>query len=125
MFAMLHLEHKCMSKECFMTDKVLQINDDQFETEVIKADKPVVVDFGATWCGPCSMIAPILEELAAEMPEVKFIKVDIDKNSGYAAKLGVMSIPAIFIFKNGEIVGKQVGALPKSELKGMIESYTA
>ena len=94
-----------------MSDKVLQINDDQFEAEVIKSEKPVVVDFGATWCGPCSMVAPILEELAEEMPEVKFIKVDIDKNSGYAAKLGVMSIPAIFVFKEGEIVAKQVGAL--------------
>lgn len=108
-----------------MSNKVLQINDDQFESEVIKSDKPVVVDFGATWCGPCSMVAPILEELAGEMPNVKFIKIDIDENAGYAAKLGIMSIPAIFIYKDGEIVAKQVGALPKAELKGMIVSYTA
>ena len=108
-----------------MSDKVLQINDDQFETEVLNATLPVVVDFGASWCGNCQMVAPILDELASEMPNIKFVKIDIDKNSGYAAKLGVMSIPAIFIYKDGEVVFKQVGALPKVELKGIIESYTA
>ncbi|MGN0915760.1 MAG: thioredoxin [Succinivibrio sp.] len=102
--------------------EVLHINDNQFETEVLNSDKLVLVDFWATWCGPCKMIGPYLEELAEELPDVKIVKVDIDKNSAYATKYGVMSIPNLLLFKNGEIVNRQIGALPKSELKAFIES---
>ena len=105
-----------------MSDKIIHLNDDQFENEVINSDKPVLVDFWATWCGPCRMVGPIIEDLAEEMSEVKFCKVDIDKNSGYAGKLGVMSIPTLLLYKNGEIVGKQVGALPKEELAAFIKN---
>lgn len=105
-----------------MSDKIVHLSDDQFETEVINSDKPVLVDFWATWCGPCRMVGPIIEELSEEMPEVKFCKIDIDKNSGYAGKLGVMSIPTLLLYKNGEIVGKQVGALPKEELVSFIKN---
>ncbi|MGN0902216.1 MAG: thioredoxin [Succinivibrio sp.] len=102
--------------------EVLHINDNQFETEVLNSDKLVLVDFWATWCGPCKMIGPYLEELAEELPDVKIVKVDIDKNSAYATKYGVMSIPNLLLFKKGEIVNRQIGALPKSELKAFIES---
>ena len=105
-----------------MSDKIIHLNDDQFENEVINSDKPVLVDFWATWCGPCRMVGPIIEDLAEEMSEVKFCKDDIDKNSGYAGKLGVMSIPTLLLYKNGEIVGKQVGALPKEELAAFIKN---
>lgn len=103
--------------------KVLHINDNDFEQEVIKSDIPVLVDFWATWCGPCKMIAPSLEELSEEMPNVKFVKVDIDKNGVYAAQLGIMSIPTLLIYKNGEVVGKQIGAMPKDAIKSFIESF--
>ena len=103
--------------------KVLHINDNDFEQEVIKSDIPVLVDFWATWCGPCKMIAPSLEELSEEMPEVKFVKVDIDKNGVYAAQLGIMSIPTLLIYKDGEVVGKQIGAMPKDAIKSFIESF--
>ena len=69
--------------------KVLHLNDSDFENEVINSDVPVLVDFWATWCGPCKMIAPSLDELSEEMPNVKFVKIDIDKNSGYAGQLGI------------------------------------
>lgn len=105
--------------------KVLHINDNDFEQEVIKSDIPVLVDFWATWCGPCKMIAPSLEELSDEMPNVKFVKVDIDKNGVYAAQLGIMSIPTLLIYKNGEVVGKQIGAMPKDAIKSFIESFIA
>lgn len=106
-----------------MSDKVLHITDEDFEKEVIKSEIPVLVDFWATWCGPCKMIAPSIEELADEMPNVKFVKVDIDKSSGYAGQLGIMSIPTLLIYKDGEVVGKQVGAMPKDAIKGFIESF--
>ena len=103
--------------------KVLHLNDSDFENEVINSDVPVLVDFWATWCGPCKMIAPSLDELSEEMPNVKFFKIDIDKNSGYAGQLGIMSIPTLLIYKNGEVVGKQVGAMPKDSIKNFIESF--
>lgn len=106
-----------------MSDKVLHISDEDFEKEVIKSEIPVLVDFWATWCGPCKMIAPSIEELAEEMPNVKFVKVDIDKNSGYAGQLGIMSIPTLLIYKDGEVVGKQIGAMPKDAIKSFIESF--
>lgn len=103
--------------------KVLHLNDSDFENEVINSDVPLLVDFWATWCGPCKMIAPSLDELSEEMPNVKFVKIDIDKNSGYAGQLGIMSIPTLLIYKNGEVVGKQVGAMPKDSIKNFIESF--
>ncbi len=105
-----------------MSDKVMHIDDDQFESEVLHSDKLVFVDFWAQWCGPCKSIAPAIDELAEEMPEVKFVKVDIDKNHEYASKYGVMSIPNMLLIRDGEIVNRQVGALPKNELKAFIEN---
>lgn len=105
-----------------MSDKVLHISDDDFQNEVVNSDKPVLVDFWANWCGPCKMIGPFIEELAEEMDNVKFVKIDIDKNSEYAAKLGVMSIPNLTLYKDGAIINRQVGALPKNELKAFIEN---
>ena len=109
-----------------MSDKLIHINDEQFEAEVIKSDKPVLVDFWAPWCGPCKMLGPVLEKIndidIIKVNVDKFVKVDIDENSANAAKYGVMSIPNLVLFKNGEIINRQVGALPKNELKALIEN---
>jgi len=98
------------------------VTDATFDAEVKNSDIPVVVDFWAEWCGPCKQIGPVLEELATEMAgKVKIAKVDVDQNPNAAAAMGVRGIPALFIFKNGEIVSNRAGAAPKAALQSWIE----
>ncbi|MBQ1593692.1 MAG: thioredoxin [Treponema sp.] len=100
---------------------VVELNGQNFEAEVLKSDKPVLVDFWATWCGPCKMVSPLVDELAEEHKEYKFCKVNVDDQEDLAARFGIMSIPSLFIFKNGENVKKSVGALPKEEILKLFE----
>ncbi len=102
--------------------EILKITSDNFEKEVAQSDKPVVVDFWASWCGPCRMFAPSFEACAQEMDDVRFGKVNIDEEGDIAAKYRVMSIPTVAVMKNGQIVEKSVGAISKEELKTLIES---
>jgi len=106
--------------------KAVSIKDDQFEVEVLQSDKPVVVDFWATWCGPCIMMAPVIEELATDYDGKAVIaKLDVDANPETAAKYGIRSIPTMVYFKGGEIVDKVVGASGKPDLAGRIETQIA
>jgi len=104
-----------------MTKMITEV---EFESEVVKSDVPVVVNFTASWCGPCKMISPILEQLSDEFAEkAKIVKVDVDQNKSTALQYNVKSVPTLLFFKNGEIVDKVVGAVPKSELKNKISPW--
>jgi thioredoxin 1 len=101
----------------------VKVTDASFKTDVVGADKPVVVDFWAEWCGPCKMIGPALEEIATELEgQVTIAKINVDENPGVAGAFGIRSIPTLMLFKDGEVASKKVGASPKSELKKWITS---
>ena len=93
---------------------MITLTKENFAQEVLQSDKPVLVDFWATWCGPCRMMAPVVEELDAEHPEYKFGKVNVDEQPELAGQFGVMSIPTLLLFENGKLVRQAVGARPKS-----------
>jgi thioredoxin 1 len=99
-----------------------EIIDETFENDVIKSDKPVIVDFWAEWCGPCKMLGPRFEELSKEMTTVKFCKVNVDDNQGTAEKYQIRSIPTLLMFNKGKLVGSIVGALSKDALKEKIKA---
>jgi thioredoxin 1 len=100
---------------------VNKVSDATFDNEVLKSAEPVVVDFWAEWCGPCRQIAPALEEIAGSMNgKVKIVKLNVDENPATAAKYGIMSIPTLMLFKNGELASRQIGAQPKQKLEQWI-----
>jgi thioredoxin 1 len=101
----------------------LEFTDANFQDEVLNADQPVLVDFWAEWCGPCKMLGPVIDELAGEYEgKAKVGKIDIDNNRDAAVQYGILSIPSIIIFKNGEVVNKFVGISPKDELASAIDA---
>jgi thioredoxin 1 len=96
---------------------VAKVSDTSFDSDVLKSNEPVLVDFWAEWCGPCRMVAPVLEEVAGELQgKLKIVKLNVDENPQTASKYGIMSIPTLMIFKNGELASRQVGAAPKAKL---------
>ena len=100
---------------------IIETNDSDFESEVLKADIPVLVDFWAPWCGPCKAIAPILEQISGELGDkIKIVKVNVDDNQKYAVDFGIKSIPTLLIFNKGEIKNQIIGAIPKAEIEKFI-----
>ena len=100
---------------------VLHITKENFQREVLESEKPVLLDFWAAWCGPCRMIAPALEEIAAERSDIKVCKVNVDEQSELAKKFQVMSIPMLVVVKDGEVVHKTIGAQPKASIEKFVD----
>ena len=100
---------------------VLHLTKDNFKEEVLEASVPVLVDFWATWCGPCQMIGPVIEEIAGEVTDAKICKVDVDAQQELARQYKVLSIPTLMVFKNGELVKRESGAKPKEEILEMLK----
>ena len=99
---------------------VININNNNFQDEVMHSEKPVLLDFWASWCGPCRMVSPIVDEIAAERSDIKVGKINVDEQPELAAQFGVMSIPTLVVMKNGKVVNQAVGARPKAQILAML-----
>ena len=99
---------------------VITLTKENFEQEVLRSDKPVLVDFWASWCGPCRMVSPIVDEIAEERSDIKVGKVSVDEQQMLAAQFSVMSIPTLLVFKNGQVVNQAVGARPKQQILALL-----
>ena len=108
-----------------MSDQIVHVSDDTFDAEVLQSELPVLVDFWAEWCGPCRMVAPVVEELANEYGDqgLKVTKLDVDQNPQTSARYGIRSIPTILFFKGGEVVDRVVGAMPKPVFEQKVQAH--
>ncbi len=107
-----------------MSNVLQAVNEDSFDTDVLQAETPVLVDFWADWCGPCKAIAPILEEIASHYSgKVKVLKLNVDENNAIAVKYGVRGIPTLILYKGGKVVASKIGALSKSQLSDFLDSH--
>ena len=106
-----------------MSEQIKYVSDASFDADVLKSDKPVLLDFWAEWCGPCKMIAPILDEVAKDYGDkVQVAKINVDENQQVPAKFGIRGIPTLMLFKNGQVAAQKVGALSKSQLTAFLDS---
>ncbi len=100
---------------------VINLTNLNFEQEVMRSDKPVLIDFFATWCGPCTMVSPLVDEIAQERSDIKVCKVDVDDQGELASRFGVSSIPMLVVMKNGKVTAQNVGAVPKEDILALVE----
>ena len=105
-----------------MAGTLQDVSDANFQAEVIESETPVLVDFWAPWCGPCRVVAPVLEEIAGERPDLRIVKLNVDDNQQTAAQFDFLSIPTMILFKNGQVAKKVIGAYPKKRLESELES---
>jgi thioredoxin 1 len=108
-----------------MAGSITQVTDTNFQAEVLESPQPVLVDFWAPWCGPCRVVAPVLEEIASERPDLRVVKLNVDENQQTAASYQVLSIPTLILFKGGQAVHKVIGAMPKKRLEAELEPALA
>lgn len=108
-----------------MADNIIEVTDANFQAEVLESESPVLVDFWAPWCGPCRVVAPVLEEIANERPDLRVVKLNVDENQATAAKYQVLSIPTLIVFKGGAEAKKVIGAYPKKRLQAELEPILA